>query len=129
LPKYCQTFAKVLRKYCQNIAQDNIARILPKYCMVDSYCQIIGIPEPPVLTTSFELDMTPIRRQAQGFRAQESYSWWKNQGVVECKEGPPDRVHADARSIVLVRAKWISRSCPNEMCSFHVVNVANECSA
>jgi hypothetical protein len=48
LPKYCPKIAKVLRTYCQNIAQDNIDRMLPKYCMVDPYCQIIGIPEPPV---------------------------------------------------------------------------------
>jgi hypothetical protein len=51
LPKYCQKIAKLLRTYWQNIAPDNIARILPKYCMVDPYCQIIGIPEPPVHAT------------------------------------------------------------------------------
>jgi 4-alpha-glucanotransferase len=49
LPKYCQKIAKVLREYCENIALDNIASILPKYCMVGPYCQIIGIPQPPVI--------------------------------------------------------------------------------
>jgi hypothetical protein len=57
LPEAHQTHFKViahydktlLPEYCQSIAQDKIARKLTKYCIVDPYCQIIGISEPPVM--------------------------------------------------------------------------------
>jgi hypothetical protein len=57
--QYCQILLNIA-KYCHDLVGTilpNIAKILtrqycqilPSYCVIAQYCQIIGIPEPPVI--------------------------------------------------------------------------------
>jgi hypothetical protein len=46
--KYCQYFDGQILPNIAEILTKQYCQILPRYCVIAKYCQIIGIPEPPV---------------------------------------------------------------------------------